>query len=253
MMLKDKVAIVTGGAQGIGEAIVRRYVEEGAKVVLVDILKTGEAVACELNSLGYEVTFVQADVSNYEEVQEAVDITYGRYGRIDILCNNAAINKAGSVIDMPVDLWERIIKVNLHSQMYFCKSVIPIMQKQGGGVIVNMASANSFVAEPHLNAYVTTKGGILAFTKEIAVTFASDNIRCNCICPGWVNTTLNDDHAEKYGGGLENVLNELPKIQVLGRPIEPIEIANPAVFLASDWSVAMTGSALTVDGGVTAM
>lgn len=251
MKLKDKVAIVTGGARGIGEAIVRKYSDEGAKVIIADLLPSGKDLAKELRENGKEVFFHKTDVSKSIEVQSLVQFTIEYFESIDILCNNAAVNIPGSVLELEEEVWDRTMTVNVKSQFLMSKYVIPHMQKQGGGAIVNMASANSFVAEPRLSAYVTSKGAIHMLTKAMALDFAKDHIRVNCICPGWVDTTFNDAHADLYGGR-EKVLEDLPNIQIIGRPIQPIEIANVAVFLASDDASAMTGSAVMVDGGITA-
>lgn len=251
MRLEDKIAIVTGGARGIGEAIVRDFVKEGAKVVIADVLDVeGNTLAAELREKGYEAYFFKTDVSSAENVKGLVEFTIDKYQSLDILCNNAAINIPGSVMELTEDIWDRTMAVNVKSQFLLSKESIPYIRLAGGGSIINMASANSYVAEPRLSAYVASKGAILMLTKAMALDFASDKIRVNCICPGWVNTTINDAHAELYGGR-EKVLEGLPSVQVIGRPIEPEEIAKVAVFLASDDASSMTGSALLADGGIT--
>ncbi|PLS19342.1 short-chain dehydrogenase [Bacillus sp. M6-12] len=253
MKLKDKVAIVTGSARGIGEAIVRDFVNQGAKVVISDILEAeGKALEKELQGLGHSVYFFKTDVSSEQNVQELVAFTVEKFGTINVLCNNAAINIPGSVVELTEDIWDRTMDVNVKSQFLVSKHVIPVMKKAGGGSIINTASANSFVAEPRLSAYVTSKGAILMLTRAMALDFALDNIRVNCICPGWVDTTLNDAHADLYGGR-EAVLKDLASVQPIGRPIAPMEIAKVATFLASDDSSCMTGSPVIADGGFTAL
>lgn len=252
MKLKDKVAIVTGGARGIGEAIVRDYVDEGASVIFADVLeKEGEELEKELYGQGYSVYFFKTDVSSEKEIQDLVAFALEKFGTINILCNNAAINIPGSVVELTEEIWTKTMDVNVKSQFLLSKHVVPIMQKEGEGSIVNMASANSFFAERRLSAYVSSKGAILMLTKAMALDFASDNIRVNCICPGWVDTTMNDAHADLYGGR-EEVLKELSSVQPIGRPIKPSEIAKIATFLASDDSSCMTGSPIIADGGITA-
>ncbi|OAA90860.1 SDR family NAD(P)-dependent oxidoreductase [Clostridium coskatii] len=252
MRLKNKVAIVTGSAKGIGEAIVRDFVNEGARVIISDILETeGQALAEELQKKGYSVYFFKTDVSSEKNIQELVKFTVEKFGTINILCNNAAVNIPGSVIELTEDIWNKTMDVNVKSHFLVSKHVIPVMQKAGGGSIVNTASANSFVAEPRLSAYVASKGAILMLTRAMALDFAKDNIRVNCICPGWVDTTFNDAHAELFGGR-EAVLNDLASVQPIGRPIAPMEIAKIATFLASDDSSCMTGSPVIADGGITA-
>lgn len=251
MMLKEKVAIVTGGARGIGAAIVKRFVEEGALVAIADILvEEGEQLQKELTEKGHEVVFVRTDVSNAQSVEAFVQGVLDRFGKIDILCNNAAVNMPGSVEELEEEVWDKTITVNVKSQFLLSKYVIPHMRKQNQGSIINMASANSFVAEPRLAAYVTSKGAILQLTKAMALDCAP-SIRVNCICPGWVDTTFNDAHADLYGGR-EKVLEGLANVQIIGRPIQPVEIANVAVFLASDLSSCMTGVPVLADGGITA-
>lgn len=251
MMLQDKVAIVTGGAQGIGAAIVRRFAEEGARVAIADILvEKGEQLQKELADHGHEVLFVRTDVSNTESVKAFVDSVIERFGKVDILCNNAAVNIPGSVEELEEELWDKTINVNIRSQFLMSKYVLPHMRKQEKGSVINMASANSFVAEPRLAAYVASKGAIMQLTKAMALDCAP-SIRVNCICPGWVDTTFNDAHAALYGGR-EKVLEGLGNVQIIGRPIQSAEIANVALFLASDLSSCMTGVPVLADGGITA-
>ncbi|MFM1655247.1 SDR family NAD(P)-dependent oxidoreductase [Brevibacillus sp. B_LB10_24] len=251
MRLATKVAIVTGAARGIGEAIAKRFAEEGARVVVTDLRETGEDTAKAICDTGGEAVFFKCDVSQAEEVRNLIAFTIEKYGKLDVLCNNAAVNIPGSVVDLEEEVWDRTMEINVKSMFLTGKYAIPEMIKAGGGSIVNMASANSFVAEPLLSAYVASKGAILMLTKQMALDFAQNNIRVNCICPGWVDTTFNDAHAELFGGR-EKVLESIRDIQPIGRTILPREIANVALFLASDEASAMTGSAVVPDGGVTA-
>lgn len=252
MRLKDKVAIVTGGSRGIGEAIVRDYLNEGAKVIIADVLENeGKALEQELKDNGYSVFFVKTDVTSTEDVKALVEFTLEKFDKIDVLCNNAGINIPGSIVELSEDDWDKTMSVNVKSQYLISKHVVPIMKANNGGSIVNMASANSFIAEKRLSAYVASKGAILMLTKQMAFDYAEDNIRVNCICPGFVDTTMNDAHADLYGGR-EEVLKELVNVQPIGRPIAPIEIAKIATFLASDDSSCMTGSPVIADGGISA-
>lgn len=251
MKLTDKVAIVTGGARGIGEAIVRDYVAEGAKVVIADILEK-EGLALQAEFTDGNVLFFKTDVTSPENIQELVEFTLEHFGKIDILTNNAAVNIPGSILELTIEQWEKTMDVNVKSQFLMSRAIVPIMQKAGKGAIVNMGSANSFVAEDRLAAYCSSKGGILMLTKQMARDFAKDNIRVNLICPGWVDTTMNDAHADLMGLGREKVLEGLASVQPIGRPIKPMEIAKIATFLASDDSSCMTGSPVIADGGITA-
>jgi len=251
MRLQHKIAIVTGSARGIGYEIARRFAEEGAKVVLADIIEDGAAAAEALRDAGHDAAFFKTDVASNESVEALVAFTVEQYGRVDLLVNNAAINVPGSILEVSEEIWDRTFAVNVKSQFLLSRAVIPLMQKNGGGNIVNMGSANSYVAEPRLSAYVSSKGAILMLTKQMALDFAPDNIRVNCICPGWVDTTFNDAHCDLYGGR-DEVLKMIDDIHPIGRTIKPVEIANSAVFLASDESSAITGTGLVVDGGYTA-
>ncbi|MED4586553.1 glucose 1-dehydrogenase [Brevibacillus choshinensis] len=251
MRLQNKIAIVTGAARGIGAAIAHRYAEEGARVVATDISTIGEEVVAEIVSKGGTAVFFQADVSKTADVQALIAFAKETYGVPSVLCNNAAINIPGSVIELEEEVWDRTMEVNVKSMFLTSKYCLPEMIAAGGGSVVNMASANSFAAEPRLSAYVTSKGAIHMLTKQMALDFAADNVRVNCICPGWVDTTFNDAHADLFGGR-DNVLKSIADFQPIGRTIQPVEIANVAVFLAADESSAMTGSAVVVDGGLTA-
>ncbi|PWK16460.1 SDR family NAD(P)-dependent oxidoreductase [Tumebacillus permanentifrigoris] len=251
MRLSGKVAIVTGAARGIGAAIAQRFAEEGAQVVLADLLAEGAETARAIRESGGQAVFCRTDVSKSEEVQALISTAVETYGGLHILCNNAAVNIPGSILDISEEIWDLTMNVNLKGMFLVSKYGIPELKKAGGGSVVNIGSANSLVAEPLLSAYVTSKGGVLMLTKSMALDFAADNIRVNCVCPGWVDTTINDAHAELLGGR-EHVLAGIADFQPIGRMIQPREIANVALFLASDESSAMTGSAIVPDGGMTA-
>lgn len=249
--LENKVVLITGGSNGIGKAMVKDFAKENAKVIFVDIdVEKGQKVVQELANEGHTVQFIETDVSKNESVQNAVQQIIKEYGVIDVLCNNAAVNIPGDAIELDEALWDKTMTVNVKSHFLFLKHVVPIMKEAGRGSIVNIASANSYVAEPRLIAYVTSKGAIKMLTKSAALDYAPYNIRVNGICPGWVDTTFNDAHAALFGGR-EEVLKDIDKIHPIGRTIEPAEIAKIALFLASDLSSCMTGSMILADGGLT--
>jgi len=250
MRLSGKVAIVTGAAQGIGRATVEKFVKEGASVVLADISPLGYTLAQDLSDQGADVMFIKTDVGSLDDLTTLVDVTMGQYGKIDVLVNNAAINVPGSVLDASEEDWEKTLNVNVNSMRRLCKLVIPFMQKQGGGSIINMASANSYVAEPELTPYVTSKGAILMLTKAMALDFAKDGVRINAVCPGWVLTKFNDPHTDRFGG-TDEVLKSISDIHPTGKTIDPTEIANVVAFLASDESTAIIGAGLLADAGYT--
>jgi len=245
-----KVAIVTGAASGIGRAMTEGLLREGAQVTAADVDEAGLAeLAAAVGSS--ELRTQRCDVSRAEDVRALVEATVSAFGGLQVMCNNAGISVPARVTDLDEDVWDRTIGVNLKGVFLGCKYAIPAMLASGGGSIINTGSVNSLVAEPYLAAYCASKGGVLMLTKEVALDFATEGIRCNCLCPGWVDTPINTPHAEMMGG-LGEVLSGLPEWQPIGRQGYPEEIANVAVFLASDESSFMTGSAVVVDGGMTA-
>jgi NAD(P)-dependent dehydrogenase (short-subunit alcohol dehydrogenase family) len=249
--LDGKVAIVTGAGGGIGRAMVVALAREGAQVVAADIDEERAGETAELAREHGDVAHRQVDVSQPEHVEQLVAAAVGRYGKLTTICNNAAISIPGDVTEVSVEDFDRTIAVNLRGVFLGCKYAVPALLDAGGGSIVNTGSVNSLVAEPFLTAYVASKGGVLMLTKAVALDYADRNIRCNCLCPGWVDTPINHPHAERMGG-LEGVLESLPEWQPIGRQGFPEEIAAAAVYLASDESAFMTGSAFVIDGGMTA-
>jgi NAD(P)-dependent dehydrogenase (short-subunit alcohol dehydrogenase family) len=244
-----KICIVTGAASGIGRAAAIRLAEEGALVTCVDLDEHGvRATAAEIGDAAVAVT---ADVSDDGQVRDYTDATVDRWGRLDVAFNNAGVNLPTVFHEAPDELIEKTIGVNLRGVIYGCRAAIPHMLKGGGGSIINTGSVNSLVSEPFLSIYATTKGGILMLSRSIALDYAKQGIRCNCLCPGWVDTPVNYAHAEMLGG-LEKVYATIDSFQPIGRPGEPREIANVVLFLASDESSFMTGSAVVADGAMTA-
>jgi meso-butanediol dehydrogenase / (S,S)-butanediol dehydrogenase / diacetyl reductase len=247
--LDGKVAIVTGAAGGIGAAIVTRFAAEGAAVVAADVSE--ERLREVAEHAGGETSWQVCDVSRAEDVRRLVATTVERHGRLTTMCNNAAVSIPGSVEEVSEEAFDRTIAVNLRGVFLGCKYAMPELLRAGGGSIINTGSVNSLVAEPFLTAYVASKGGVLMLTKAVALDYADKGIRCNCLCPGWVDTPINHPHAERMGG-LDGVLASLPEWQPIGRQGYPEEIAAAAVYLASDESAFMTGSSFVIDGGMTA-
>lgn len=247
--LAGKICIVTGAGSGIGRATAIRLAEEGALVTCVDVVPEG--VHETADQIG-EAAFVEvADVSDDAQVRGYTDRTVARWGRLDVAFNNAGVNLPTVFHEAPDDLIERTIAVNLKGTIYGCRAAIPHMLEGGGGSIINTGSVNSLVSEPFLSIYAATKGAILMLSRSIALDYAKQGIRCNCLCPGWVDTPVNYAHAEMLGG-LEKVYATIDSFQPIGRPGEPREIANVVLFLASDESSFMTGSAVVADGAMTA-
>jgi NAD(P)-dependent dehydrogenase (short-subunit alcohol dehydrogenase family) len=238
--LKDKVAIVTGGAQGIGAALARRFQEEGARVVIADLNRPGgEALA---QSIG--ATFVEADVADHDAVGRMVSDVARQYGRLDTIVSNAAIFNAGTAEEMlPVD-WRRVMDVNLAPAYHLAHFAAPHLRKQAGASIVILASVQGMVGFRAFAAYAAAKGGLIALTRQLAVDLAPQ-VRVNAISPG----TILSRPESRADPAIEQVWAAR---HLLGRAGMPVEVANAALFLASDEASFITGHNLVVDGGLTA-
>ena len=250
MRLRDTVAIITGAKSGIGVATARRFLEEGAKVVMADI----EDAQRELESMtldGGEATFVRADVSNEGDVHELIRQAVGKYGRIDILVNNAGIELARKATGTTEEQWDRLMGVNLKGVFLCSKAAVAEMQGSGGGVIVNVASELGLVGGAEIAAYCASKGGVIQLTKAMAIDHARDHIRINCVCPGPINTPLLDRIIETSATPDKERQITVART-LMNRLGEPVEIANVILFLASEESSFMTGSIVVADGGLTA-
>jgi len=249
--LKNRVAIITGAGSGIGEASAVAFADEGARVVAVDVRDAGAAVVDRIRGAGGEALFVAADVSRADDVRRLVAATLERYGRIDVLFNNAAITLVKYVDQTTEDEWDRIMAVNVKSIYLTCHEVVPIMRRQGGGVILNTGSITGLTGQVGTPAYAASKGAVVNLTRALAVDHAHEGIRVNCICPGVTDTPLLQQHFRSLPNP-EAARREREARNPIGRLIRPEEVAAAAVFLASDESSAMTGAALLVDGGILA-
>jgi NAD(P)-dependent dehydrogenase (short-subunit alcohol dehydrogenase family) len=251
MKLKGKVAIVTGAGSGIGKASAGLFAEEGALVVLVDSNpETGAQAAETIRSIGGEAIYCYADVSKSHDVEAMVNTAVQTYGRLDLLLNNAAIQIMAKLADTTEEVWDRIQSVNLKGVFLGCKYAIPAMIRTKGGSIINMASVLGFVGDPDLAAYCAAKGGVIALTKAGALTYGSQGVRINCICPGDVDTPLVQDYFNKDPDP-QRLRQEVSSKYALRRIASPREVAQLVVFLASDDSSFITGSTLVIDGGLT--
>ena len=247
-----KVCIVTGTGSGIGRAIAQRLTEEGGRVLCVDIDETAVNVTVsEIRAAGGTAQAAVADIADPAQVAGFVSSCISLWGRVDVLVNNAGVNLPGVFHEVTDEVIDRTLNVNVKGAMYASRAVIPQMLEQGGGSIVNISSVNGLVSEPFLTVYSASKGAVVMLTKGIALDYAKRGIRCNCICPGWVDTPINHAHAALMGG-LERVYANIDSFQPIGRPGEPREIAHLALFLASDEASFLTGSIITADGGMTA-
>ena len=243
--LRGKVAVVTGGASGIGRETARRFAEEGARVCVVDLAHgPGKDAASEVGGL-----YVRADVTSPDDVQRAYRETAERFGGIDVLFNNAGISPPDddSILDTDIDAWQRVQDVNLKSIFVCCKYGIPHLLERGGGSVINTASFVAVMgAATSQISYTASKGGVLALSRELGVQFARQGVRVNALCPGPVNTPLLQELFAKDPEKAKRRLVHLP----MGRFAEAREIANAVLFLASDESSYMTASTFLVDGGL---
>jgi len=247
--LEGKVALVTGGSGGIGSATLRRFVREGAAVVCADINALGgEKIVEELTSAGGRALFSLCDVTKLEEVQASIDLAVEKFGRIDILFNNAATSTGGYVADLDPDGWDHSLRVMLTAAMYGMKAAIPHMLEQGGGSIISTSSIYGHVSSAGNAPYATAKAGLINLTRTAAIEYGRKGIRVNAICPGAVDTPMLD---AVVGLGLKS-REAIAEMHALGRTIQPDEIANLVFFLASDESSGITGQSIIIDGGLLA-
>jgi NAD(P)-dependent dehydrogenase (short-subunit alcohol dehydrogenase family) len=244
-----KACVVTGAGSGIGRATALKLAAEGGRVVCVDV--DARAVEATAGEIGDAALAVCADVSSRADCDSFVARCVDAFGSIDVLVNNAGVNLPGVFHEAPDETIERTLGVNVRGPIYACQAAIPHMLARGGGSIVNVSSVNGVVAEPFLAIYATSKGAVVMLSRGIALDYAKQGIRCNAVCPGWVDTPINHAHADLLGG-LQHVYDTIDSFQPIGRPGEPREIANVIAFLASDEASFVTGSVILADGGMTA-
>jgi meso-butanediol dehydrogenase / (S,S)-butanediol dehydrogenase / diacetyl reductase len=247
-LLKGKTVIVTGAGGGIGFATATRAYDEGAQVVAT---AHSEAGAQRMKVSDDRLVGRVVDVTDEQQVKDLISFTADTFGKLDGIVNNAGILIPGTILDASVEDYQKTFDVNVKGVFLGSKYAIPELLKAGGGSIVNFGSINSIGAEKLLTTYTASKGAVLTLTKAIALDFAAQGIRANTLCPGFVDTSLNVPHYTALGGR-EALEAGLPDFQPIGRPILPNEIADSVVFLLSDMSTAITGTAFAVDGGVLA-
>jgi NAD(P)-dependent dehydrogenase (short-subunit alcohol dehydrogenase family) len=250
--LAGKVAIVTGAAGGIGRASALRFSLEGAKVTAIDLHAEPLAETVQLaRRQGGEVVAEVIDVGKEAQIQGAVDRTAARWGRLDILFNNAGIVMVKPLETMTEEEWDRLMSVNLKAVFFGCKHAVPHMRRSGGGAILNTGSIGSFTGQLGTPAYIASKGAVALFTKSLALDYGRDGIRVNCICPGITDTPMLREHMGYGEGGERNIRTRLARVP-LGTILSPDDVARAALYLVSDDSGGITGITHIVDGGLLA-
>ena len=243
MKLQDKVAVITGGASGIGAATAKLFVQEGAKVVLVDLNEEkGKAFEAELKAQNAEALFVKANITSEEDVQNIYKETIAAFGKVDIVFNNAGIGRVTPTEELEYTEWRNTVNVDLDGVFLVARDAIREMLKSGGGTIVNTASMYGWVGSPGSAAYNAAKGGVINLTRSLALEYATKSIRVNALAPGFIDTPIIPEESKE-------VLKTMTPMQRLG---QAEEMAKAVLFMASDDSSFMTGNVLTVDGGYTA-
>jgi NAD(P)-dependent dehydrogenase (short-subunit alcohol dehydrogenase family) len=249
MRLKDRVALVTGGASGIGRAIALLFAREGAAVAVVDIDgEQGRAAVDQIATAGIQAVFLQCDVTQAADCQHAVERTVEALGSLDILVNGAGIIQRASVLDTTEAAWDRVMAVNVKSVYLMSKHALPVMMKAGAGAIINIGSGWGLVGGRNAAAYCASKGAVVNLTRAMALDHGEQKIRVNCICPGDTDTPMLRDEARQLGQAETEFLVEAAD-RPLGRLGRPEDIAEAALYLASGASSFVTGAVLVVDGG----
>ncbi|CDX23827.1 Short-chain dehydrogenase/reductase SDR [Mesorhizobium sp. ORS 3324] len=249
MILKDRIAVVTGAGSGIGRAGAMIMAREGAVVVIADRDRAaGEATAADIRETGGRAEAVATDVGSDAAVEELVAGTLEKHGRIDILHSHAGIQVGGTLTEVSTEGMDASWRINVRAQFLAAKTVMPAMIAQGGGVILNTASNSGVFYDREMIAYATSKHAVVAMTRQMSLDYAKHNVRINALCPGWVDTPFNDPFIAQMGGrdAIEHyVRTKIP----MGRWASAEEIAEAILFLVSDRSSFMTGQALVIDGG----
>jgi NAD(P)-dependent dehydrogenase (short-subunit alcohol dehydrogenase family) len=248
--LKNKVAVITGAASGIGSATAELFAEEGATVLVADVQDdAGQSLVDQLAKAGHCATFVHCDVSSEADVGALIHLALSQYGRIDVLFNNAGVEgDQAPTAEATLENWQRVIDINLKGVFLGLKHGIKAMLQHGGGSIINNASVAGLVGFPNIPAYCASKGGVVQLTRTAALEYATQGIRVNCLCPGVIDTPM----VERFTHGSAEAEAAMSALEPVGRAGQPREVAELALFLASDRSSFLTGAVVPVDGGFVA-
>jgi len=251
MKLKDKVALITGAGTGIGQAIAIRFAQEGASVMVADCNRaSGEATVDMIKNASGEASFISADVSRAADAEKMVKVTIDTYRKLDILVNNAGIWMAKPMPKITEEEWDKLMSINMKGVFLVSKYAVPEMTKRGGGVIINLSSVAGYVGSPMATAYCASKGGVLLFTRALAAELRPLNIRVNALNPGLIDDGMGQRVLQSYKSLGMDATEEILATQ--GRLGTPEDVANAALFLASDEASFITGHGLSVDGGAVA-
>lgn len=242
--LSDKVALITGAARGLGEAEARRFAQEGASVIVADVLERGQDIADGICNEGGEAIFIELDVTDEHAWQSAIDVVVDEFDRLDVLVNNAGIARGEAIDEETLEGWNKVVSVNQTGTFLGMRESLPLIAETGGGSVINTASVWGVVGAPDSAAYQATKGAVRTMTKNAAIAFAEQDVRVNAICPGLIQTPIVENREEL----ISHVKSRTP----MSRSGTPREIADAALFLASNESSFVTGTELFVDGGYTA-
>jgi NAD(P)-dependent dehydrogenase (short-subunit alcohol dehydrogenase family) len=250
MQLEGKVAIVTGAATNIGRETALLFAREGARVIVADLNEQdAQSTVADIGDANGEARFVRTDVSEAEDMRTLMEAAAEKLGGIDIIVNNAGAQRSGAITDFDESEWDLLMRVNPRSCFLGAKYGVPYLRERGGGSIVNVSSLAGLKGGPGMTAYSASKGAIIAFTRALAAELAPDNIRANCVCPGWIDTPFNEPAIE-FMGGRESQEAMVQQAVPLQRQGKPEDIAPGILYLASDASSYMTGQELVIDGGV---
>ncbi|MBM7565564.1 SDR family NAD(P)-dependent oxidoreductase [Paenibacillus sacheonensis] len=247
--IAGRLVIVTGGSQGIGRAIVERFAQFGARVVIADVDEAGSETARQLCEEGHEAHFVRCDVSSYDDIQALASEVQAKHGTVHTLVNNAGIFPRADLLHTDEAFWERLMGINLKGAYLMCQAFVPGMIEQGVGSIVNIGSTHARSGDPAAMAYAVSKGGLITLTRNLAKGFAKHGIRVNCVQPGWVASEGETSRLRDAGVDPDKLFADVSARMPMGRIQTGQDIADSVIFMASSLSLQVTGQVLTVDGG----